>query len=101
MLDEQRCVRDLCRNPRLPARLMWCRVLSLGYTSTAPKTRQTLMNTARSYHSAFFGIMSPRTGARFDVVEVRSSSHLVPTIFLTASPFDHVQPWHSRIPTQC
>jgi hypothetical protein len=43
--------------------------------------RRTLMDTARKHHSTFFGVASSLTGARFDTVEVRSSSLLVPTIF--------------------
>ena len=44
--------------------------------------RQARMNTAPNYHSRFFGVASSRTGSRFDTVEVRSSSLLVPTIYL-------------------
>jgi hypothetical protein len=38
------------------------------------------MNTALPCYSDFFGVASSRTGSRFDTVEVRSSSLLVPTI---------------------
>jgi hypothetical protein len=46
---------------------------------------RTCMNTACKYHSDFFGVASSRTGSRFDTVEVRSSSLLVPTIYLIES----------------
>src|ERR1035437_10766890 len=38
------------------------------------------MNTASLYHSRFFGVASYGTGVRFDTVEVRGSSPLVPAI---------------------
>ncbi len=42
--------------------------------------RRTSMNIAPPCYSGFFGVASSRTGERFDTVEVRSSSLLVPTI---------------------
>ena len=42
--------------------------------------RRARMNTARDCHSDFFGVASSLRGSRFDTVEVRSSSLLVPTI---------------------
>jgi hypothetical protein len=48
--------------------------------------RRTLMDTARKHHSTLFGVASSLTGARFDTVEVRSSSLLVPTISFSHLP---------------
>ena len=51
-----------------------------GTGGGAGKMRRTRMDTASTYHSGSFVVASSRTGSRFDTVEVRSSSLLVPTI---------------------
>jgi len=44
----------------------------------AKDARQAVVNTIRSYHSAFFGVGSSESASGFDTVEVRSSSLLAP-----------------------
>jgi hypothetical protein len=54
--------------------------VSLGYMRRTGISGQSRMNTASQCYSDFFGVAPSRTGSRFDTVEVRSSSLLVPTI---------------------
>jgi hypothetical protein len=46
--------------------------------------RQTRINTALPYHLRFLDVALSESGPRFDTVEVRSSSLLVPTIYFPA-----------------
>jgi len=79
--------RNLCRNPPILAHIPPVRSVSLRITFEAGNLDRTRMNTGSRCYSRFFGVAPSSTGERFDTVEVRSSSLLVPTITLLLPDF--------------
>ena len=78
-----RMCRGLCRNPAIPTRITGNYSVSLCVTCRRLDVRQGRMDIGSPYHLLCFGIAPSDSGPRFDTVEVRSSSLLVPTISIT------------------
>jgi hypothetical protein len=70
--------RCLCRNPAILTRIAGDYSVSLCVTCRRHDVRQGRMDIGSQYHLLSFRVAPSDSGPRFDTVEVRSSSLLVP-----------------------